>query len=274
MAISHEWVRYGSKGASGLLCLPERVAGPLPGILVFQEIWGVDAHIEDVTHRFAGAGYAAFAPDLFAPEGERPETLTRERISEVQAFMGSLGPTAFAPEVRDQALAKLPEAERNRISQTSQALFAPLSSRANWLDSFRLQLVEAASWLRKENPVSTGQKVGAVGFCMGGGLVALLACDDEELEAGAIFYGQSPPLDRVSGIRAPLQGHYGSLDTRVNEGVPAFEAEMRRLGKPYEPFFYEGAPHGFFRDGGPSYNVAASRLAFARTLDFFSRQLA
>ncbi|HEY9593185.1 MAG TPA: dienelactone hydrolase family protein, partial [Spirochaetia bacterium] len=84
MPVKAEWVLHGRR--SGYFAIPERAAPPLPGVVVISEIWGVVEHIEDVTRRIAAAGYAAFAPDLFAENGERPPALTRDRIAGLQAF--------------------------------------------------------------------------------------------------------------------------------------------------------------------------------------------
>src|SRR6516164_7641837 len=93
-------------GFTGYLARPERARGPLPGLLVVQEAWGVDAHIEDVTRRLAAAGYVALAPDLFAQQGKRPEPLARERLTELQAFANEAGQSVFGdPQARAQALA-------------------------------------------------------------------------------------------------------------------------------------------------------------------------
>jgi hypothetical protein len=129
MRITTDWVCH--DGRLGYLAWPERAATPLPAVLVIQEIWGVDTHIQDVTVRLASAGYAAFALDLYATNGRRPESMTVERIAEVQAFTNTLPRTAWAnPAERDAELAKLPEApahadrgdlqgavRRNRVSR-------------------------------------------------------------------------------------------------------------------------------------------------------------
>ena len=96
MAIRGEWIRYGD--GSGYFAKPERAAGSLPGVIVIQEVGGVNEHIEDVTRRVAAAGYAALAPDLFAVDGARPEALTKERISEAFGYAATLPPgTMFDP---------------------------------------------------------------------------------------------------------------------------------------------------------------------------------
>ena len=274
MAIKHESVLFGPEKHSGLLCYPEGAHQPLPAVIVIQEIWGVDHHIEDVTHRFAAAGYAAFAPDLFAKGGERPAALTRDRVTEFQAFMAAVGPKAFMdPRAQEEELAKRSEAERTRIQETKGALFAGMSSGPNWLEAFVPQLKASSEWLRSECPVSKGQKVAAVGFCMGGGLAALLACEDQELAAAVIYYGSSPASEKVPAIRAAVMGHYASLDERINAGVPAFTEAMQKNGKSFTSYMYEGAAHGFFRDGSPSYHVRATRDSLVRTLEFLREHL-
>ena len=88
MAIKGEWIRYGDQ--AGYLARPERAADPLPGVVVIQEVFGVNSQIEDVTRRIAAAGYVALAPDLFAVEGERPAPLSQERIAAAMRIMGRL----------------------------------------------------------------------------------------------------------------------------------------------------------------------------------------
>ena len=91
MALNTEWVRYGAEGEwSGYFAAIDRAAAPLPGLILFQEAWGVDAHIEDVTRRFARAGYAVLAPDLFARHGQRRAGLERPRLAEAKALLNSL----------------------------------------------------------------------------------------------------------------------------------------------------------------------------------------
>ncbi len=268
MAIASEWIHHGPERHTGLLCYPERAALPLPAVLVIQEIWGVDAHIEDVTRRFAGAGYAAYAPDLYAEQGKRPPALSRERISEAQAFMNTMPPQAWGdPQAREAALAQKPEPERTRVGETMAAFFAGRGGAGP--DPKVAKLLAATRWLRTECAASRGQKIGSVGFCMGGGLSALLACHDPDLAAAVVFYGAAPPSELLPNVRCPVLGHYGELDKRITDAVPAFAEAMRRAGKSYEPHVYPGAPHAFFNDGRPSYHARAAREAFVRTLELF-----
>jgi carboxymethylenebutenolidase len=258
-----EWVRYGD--FSGFLARPGRAEAGLPGVVVIQEVWGVDEHIEDLTRRLAAAGYAALAPDLFADRGERPEPLSRHRIREVQAFMGRLPPAGWNdPAARAAALAELPDPERVRIEASQGALWAGLGQ----MDRFLPALRASVRHLRAECPASLGQKVACVGFCMGGGLSALLACEEPELAGAAIFYGNGAPPERVAHIQCPVVGFYGGLDARINAGLPAFAEAMRAHGKRFEYQVYEGAAHAFFNDTRSSYAVAAARDAYARLLEF------
>ena len=271
MAIKTELVRYGEQ--SGYLAYP--VAGkPLPSVLVIQEVWGVDAHIEDVTRRFAAAGYAALAPDLYAQGGVRPSALSQERIREIQMLMGRMPPGAWVdPKLREAELLKLPEPQRTQANETIGTLFAGIGSGGMRLDQYIGPLKNSVRYMRQECAQSLGQKVGCVGFCMGGGLSALLACNEEEMSGAVMFYGSSPSADLVPQIACPVLGFYGSLDTRVNATLPGLIDNMKNAGKQFEYHSYDGAMHGFFNDGRQTYNVAAARDAFVRTLDFFARRL-
>ena len=263
MPAKADWVRY--EGHLGSLAWPERAAVPLPGVVVVQEIWGVDAHIQEVARRLASAGYAALAPDLYATGGQRPDSKSAERIAEVRGFMNSLPATAWAdPAARQAELAKLPPASRAGIEETHQALFSGIGR----LEQFLPPLVASTRHLRQTCALTRGQKVACVGFCMGGGLTALLACHDPDLSGAAVFYGSSPPLDLVPRIACPVIGFYEGLDQRSNAGVPAFAAAMKAAGKSFEHRVYQGAPHAFFNDTRPSYEVRAARDSFARLLAF------
>jgi carboxymethylenebutenolidase len=122
------------------------------------------------------------------------------------------------------------------------------------------------------HPSSTG-RVGAVGFCFGGGMVNTLAVRLPNLGAGVPFYGGQPAAEEVSRIQAPLMIQYAELDERVNAGWPAFEAALRANGKTYVMHMYEGANHGFHNDTTPRYDEAAARLAQERTIAFFNQHL-
>ena len=131
--------------------------------------------------------------------------------------------------------------------------------------------VDAFEYLKKQ-PDCNG-KVGAVGFCFGGGIVNLMAIRLPDLAAGVPFYGSQPPLDQVPNIKAPLLLHYAGLDTRINEGWPAYEAALKANKIEYTAYIYPNVNHGFHNDTTPRYDKAAAELAWQRTIDFFTEKL-
>ena len=129
----------------------------------------------------------------------------------------------------------------------------------------------AVEWLMHHD-ASTG-KVGITGFCYGGGVANAAAVAYPELGAAVSFYGRQPGADEVSRIQAPLMLHYAGLDTRINEGWPAFEQALKANGKVYEAHVYPGVNHGFHNDSTPRYDEAAATLAWDRTLAWFDKYL-
>ena len=134
--------------------------------------------------------------------------------------------------------------------------------------------VASARWL-KANALCTG-KIGAIGFCFGGGVVNTLAVRlGPDLNAGAPFYGRQPAAEDVPKIQAPLMLHYAdrTIDTGVGNGIDAFEAALKANNKKYQAFEYKGAQHGFHNDTTPRFDEAAANLAWQRTLEFFNTSL-
>ncbi len=129
----------------------------------------------------------------------------------------------------------------------------------------------SAKWLQAR-PESSG-KLGAVGFCFGGGVVNQLAVRMPELVAGAPFYGRQPTADDVPKIKASLLLHYAGNDQGINAGIAAYEAALKASGKAYTAYVYDGTQHGFHNDTTPRYDEAAAKLAWQRTVDFFNRTL-
>jgi carboxymethylenebutenolidase len=117
-------------------------------------------------------------------------------------------------------------------------------------------------------------KVGAVGFCWGGGAVnALAVTGDPNLKAGVAYYGMQPK-DGVANIAAPLTLHYASLDERINAGIKDYEAALKADGKAFELFVYDGVNHAFNNDTNAArYNKAAADTAWGRTIGFFKKYL-
>lgn len=124
------------------------------------------------------------------------------------------------------------------------------------------------------HPGASG-KVGAIGFCWGGGAVNQLAVLSPRLDAGVAFYGMQPKADGVPQIRAALQLHYAGLDERINAGIPAYETALKAAGKRYEIHVYEGVNHAFNNDTNAArYDAKAAVLAWSRSLAFLRKYLA
>jgi len=131
--------------------------------------------------------------------------------------------------------------------------------------------VAAANWL-KNHPECSG-KLGAVGFCFGGGVVNSLAVRLPELAAAVPFYGRQPSAEDAAKIKAPLLLHYAANDQGVNQGWPAYETALKANNKVYTAYTYENTQHGFHNDTTPRYDEAAAKLAWQRTLEFFNKYL-
>lgn len=116
-------------------------------------------------------------------------------------------------------------------------------------------------------------KVGITGFCYGGGVANAAAVAYPELAAAVPFYGRQPKTEDVPRIKAPLLLHYGELDSRINEGWPAYEAALKDNNKVFEGYIYPGVNHGFHNDSTPRYDKAAAELAWTRTIDWFRKYL-
>ncbi len=117
------------------------------------------------------------------------------------------------------------------------------------------------------------ERLGAIGFCFGGGYAWRMATRRADLKAVAAYYGPNPPLEDVPAIRAAVLGIYGALDTRITSQVPQLEEALKKAGITYKIKIYEGADHAFHRDTGPTYNPTAARDAWELTLQWFGQYL-
>src|SRR5215208_2671074 len=135
----------------------------------------------------------------------------------------------------------------------------------------REDFVAATSWL-KARPETNG-KIGAVGFCYGGGIVNMLATRVPALAAGVAFYGSAPNLEDVPKIKAPLMIQSAETDERINASWPAYEQALKAANVRYERFLYPGTQHGFHNDTTPRYDAAAAKLAWERTVAFFNKNV-
>ena len=128
-------------------------------------------------------------------------------------------------------------------------------------------------WLTKRD--GANGKVGAVGFCWGGGLVNRFATKSAGLNAGVAYYGAQPAAEDVPAIKAPLLLHYGGLDERINAGIDAYRKALEANGKTFEIFVYDGVNHAFNNDTSSArYDKTAADLAWGRTIEFFRKNIA
>jgi carboxymethylenebutenolidase len=135
----------------------------------------------------------------------------------------------------------------------------------------REDMVAAAGFL-KARPECTG-RIGAVGFCYGGGIANMLATRIPDLGGAVPFYGSAPTAEEAARIKSPLLIHYAGTDERINAMWPAYEAALKAANVKYTMHMYAGAQHGFNNDTTPRYDEAAAKLAWQRTIEFFNTNL-
>lgn len=132
--------------------------------------------------------------------------------------------------------------------------------------------VAAVKYL-ETNPLTNG-KVGCTGFCWGGAMTNQVAVNSPELDAAVPYYGRQPAPADVEKIKAPIMAHYASDDAGINGGIQAFEEALKKFGKEYKIYIYEGTQHAFNNDSNPQrYNAEAAKLAWGRTVEFFKEKL-
>jgi carboxymethylenebutenolidase len=208
-------------------------SNPAPVVIVVHEIYGLTDWVKAVADQFAAEGFIAIAPDFISGKG--PEGGNSDSLA---------SPTAAVP------------------------LVSGLS--AEEIDG---TLRAAAAY--GEGLGAANGRVGAVGFCWGGRTVFGFAVQIPGIDAGVVYYGNSPSVERIGAVNAPVLGLYGENDARVNVTIEPGREAMEAAGKSFEAHIFEGAGHGFLRqqDGQEGANLAASRAAWPRTLEFFREHL-
>jgi carboxymethylenebutenolidase len=224
-------VRFAGDGVAirAYLAQPPGAAGTLPGVLIIHEWWGLNDHIMDLARRFARAGYAALAPDLYSRQGYQ---VTRDA----------------------QQAAKLMEG---------------MSSQAALLD------LNAATRFLKSRAGVDGQRLGVVGFCMGGTLALMMGIHNSDMKASVGFYGKVAPLETLARLGCPVLYHYGARDGWVTrKEIDVLQEGLSKFGKPGVVHTYPDAEHAFFNDTRPEvYSSADAELAWDRTLAFLREHL-
>lgn len=235
------WVDItGANGSmEGYLTRPEE-DGNYPAVLVIQEIWGVNSHIQSVVDRLPALGYVGLAPAMFHREGP----MTTGLHEELQT-----------------AIARMQRC-------TDQNIVSDVNAAASYL---------------KSQPFVQGNKIGIVGFCYGGRVSYLAACNIADLSASVVFYGGgignalgegAPPLEQTANINCPVLGLFGDDDANPTpEDVESIDAEMNKHGKTHEFHSYAGAGHGFHCEARSSYREGAAKDAWAKAVAWFDQHL-
>jgi carboxymethylenebutenolidase len=181
-------------------------------------------------------------------------------IEDIARRMALDGFVAFAPD------ALTPQGGYPGNEDKARELFGKLDQAKTKAD-----MVAAANWLKGRKEVRG--KIGAVGFCWGGGMVNYLATQLPDLGAGVAFYGNAPTLEDVAKIKAPLLIQSAETDERINAAWPGYETALKAANIKYERHLYPGTQHGFNNDTTPRYDAAAAKLAWDRTIAFFKKNL-
>ena len=236
------WVdmKVGRQTMEGYLTQPE-AEGRHPAVVVIQEVWGVNSHIQSVTDRLPSKGYVGLAPAMFHREG--PMTLgLHEEMNTALARMGHCTDANIVADVR------------------------------------------AAVDYLKAQPFVRADRIGIVGFCFGGRVTYLAACNISDLKAAVVYYGgrilqplggEGPsPLEQTAKITAPVLGLFGQEDANPTPAdVAKIEAELKKHGKAHEFHMYPGCGHGFQCDARASYRAEAARDAWGKTMAWFDKHL-
>ena len=207
--------------------------GPVPGIILLQEAFGVNHHIRSVADRLAQAGYAVVAPELFHRTAEPGLEIPYSDFASAMPHFGAVSP---------------------------EGLTADLQAAHAWLTSQTLVIAD---------------KIGSIGFCLGG-RVSFLANAVLPLAAAVSYYGGGTHLlkDRAADLHAPHLFFWGGLDEHISkEHIAEVTAAVDAAGKPYINTVISYADHGFHCDERPSYHPEAAAEAWAMTLAFFGEKL-
>ncbi|HEX2824941.1 MAG TPA: dienelactone hydrolase family protein [Burkholderiales bacterium] len=181
-------------------------------------------------------------------------------IEDVARRLGVLGYLAFAPDSLS------PFGGYPGDEDKAREMFAK-QDRAKMIED----LLNAVPYVKARN--DTTGKIGAVGFCFGGGVVNQMAVRFPDLAASAPYYGAQPKPDDVAKIKAPIMAHYASEDPGINKGIPAFDEALKANKVRHELHTYPNTQHGFHNDTTPRYDEAAAKLSWQRTVDFFNKNV-
>jgi len=246
--IKASWETYDSAGGTGqmkgYLVRPATATGKLPGVLVIHENRGLNPYVQDVVRRLAVAGFMAYGPDGLSSAGGYPGNWT-----------------SYVPGK------KVDDSEVTSADNKGAEMQRAIDGRKLTED-----WVNGAKWL-KARADCTG-KIGAVGFCYGGGICNTLAVRlGADLAGAAPYYGAQPSAEDTAKIKGELCLHYAENDARITGNWPNYKTALDANKVKYEVYTYAGAQHGFHNDSTARYDKAAADLSWQRTLAFFNRTL-
>ena len=236
-----KWIDIGVNASTmeGYLTQPEG-EGSHPAVVVIQEIWGVNSHIQSVVDRLPSLGYVGLAPAMFHREGPMTTGLHEEM---------------------DTAIARM----------------------RNSTDADILADVNAAMAYLKAQSFVVGDKIGIVGFCYGGRVSYLAACNVSDLAASVVFYGGGignalgdgpSPLEQTANIGCPMLGLFGVEDANPTpDDVAKMDSKLTTHGKAHEFHSYDGAGHGFHCEARASYRPEAAADAWGKAVAWFDQHL-
>ena len=232
-------VNVGGENMECYLAQPE-AEGRHPAVVVIQEIWGVNSHIQFLTDRFPAQGYVGLAPAMFHRDGAMTMGLHEEM---------------------DTAVARMQRC-------TDAGILADVQAAVDYL---------------KAQPFVQPDRIGIVGFCFGGRVAYLAACNVSDLKTSVVYYGgfipvargDGPsPLEQTSKISMPVLGLFGEDDANPSPAeVATMAAELDKHNKNYEFHTYPGAGHGFNCNARASYRPESARDAWGKAMAWFETHL-
>jgi carboxymethylenebutenolidase len=212
-----------------------------PGLIVIEEIWGVNDHVRSVADRFAAEGFSVLSPELL------PAGLLEMLTPELQKDL-------FNAEKRHEAQPKLREAMQP-IQQPEYASGTVATLKA------------CVDYLLADEHVNG--EVSVLGFCFGGSYSFHLAANDDRIKVAIPFYGQAPSEEEIPNIKCPVLAFYGDQDANLMESLPKLKENMEKNGKDFEAVVYPNVGHAFFNDtNAHAYDATSAKDAWDKTLAF------
>ncbi len=233
------------------------------GIIVIQEIWGLTNFIKNYSRRLAQEGHLVLAPHLYSRR-EEYELFSEENIAMAMRLFFNIPPEQRGnPSAIQEVLSKANKEQREVVEKL-------MMDRGNLEERMLKDLEHGYRYLKERFQI---EKMGVVGFCMGGGLSFRISTI-LPFDATVVYYGANPPnLDDISKLKGPFNGIYAGDDSRINAGIPEAIPYFIKYGKQIELKIYPNTKHAFANTDGVAYNKEAAEDAWERASSFFRRYL-